>query len=215
MDGEVALIEAAREGDRGAFGQLVERYERPVFSLAYRMMGNASDAEDAAQEAFFKAFRALGSYDAGRSFSTWLLSITAHHCIDRIRRRKNNEVSLDGMPQYRWQPGTSVDPQVAAERSGEAETVRAGLAALPEDYRVVVVLRYWHDLGYSEIASILGESESAIKSRLHRARRRLAEFLLEVDALPPARPADSGRGGAPAFSAAEGRSTCSAIAPAT
>jgi RNA polymerase sigma-70 factor (ECF subfamily) len=188
---EAEFVRAARAGDRDAFGRLVESYQRPVFSLAYRMLGSALEAEDAAQEAFLRAYRALGSYDASRPFSTWLLSITAHHCIDRIRRRRMQEVSLEALPACRAELSLDGNPEATAERDGEAERVRCGLASLPEGYRVVVVLRYWHDLGYGEIAGILGESESAVKSRLHRARRRLAEFL------PEAAPAASGAPGAP------------------
>ena len=82
MNKEIAWVDAAVAGDTRAFDRLVERYQKPVFSLAFRMLGNRDEAEDAAQEAFLKAYRALGSYDRRRSFSTWLLSITAHHCID-------------------------------------------------------------------------------------------------------------------------------------
>jgi RNA polymerase sigma-70 factor (ECF subfamily) len=209
------LVHAARNGDRQAFGRLVDLYQRSVYSLAYRMLGNATDAEDAAQEAFLRAFRSLGGYDASRAFSTWILSIAAHYCIDRIRRRRMTEVSLDAVAPLRWNPPAQADPEARVDRAADAERVRAGLAALPEDYRAVVILRYWHDMGYGEIAAILGESESAIKSRLHRARRRLAEFLPAGEGQADSRaegsraePADGAR------RAPEGRSPCSATAPA-
>lgn len=176
MTSEVDLVCAARDGDRRAFGALVERYERPIFSLAYRMLGNAEDAEDAAQESFLRAYRSLGSYDFHRPFSTWLLSIAAHFCIDRLRRRRA-VVSLDELPTWRQVPGDGVDPEHAAETVDEGDRVQASLRALPDDYRAVLVLRYWHDLSYAEIAAMFGETESAIKSRLHRARLSMAELL--------------------------------------
>lgn len=208
MDSEAAWVDAARAGDRDAFAQLVEMYKKPVYNLAYRMLGNQRDAEDASQEAFLRAYRALGAYDRARSFSTWLLSITAHHCIDRLRRRKGNEISLDGLPTWRWVPAEAVDPQRAAERSDQADRVLGLLDDLPEDYRLVIVLRYWHDLGYAEIASVIGESESAVKSRLHRARRRLAEALAEMES------AGDGEGASSPVPAG-GKSPCSAIMPAS
>lgn len=174
---EQACVLAARSGDRRAFEALIARYERPVYNLALRMLGRAEDAEDAGQEVFLKAYRALSAYDTGRPFSTWLLSIAAHHCIDRIRRRRMQEVSLDALPPWRQVAAQTPDPEDAAVSEDHSSRVRQYLQLLPEDYRVVVVLRYWHDFGYAEIAALTGESESAIKSRLHRARRQLAEHM--------------------------------------
>jgi RNA polymerase sigma-70 factor (ECF subfamily) len=141
------------------------------------MLGSTSDAEDAAQESFVRAFQALNRYDSKRPFATWLLSIASHHCIDRLRRRRLAEVSLDSLPPWRWLPGGTVDPEEAASDALEADRIGRLLLQLPGEYRLVIVLRYWHDLGYAEIAEILGETETAVKSRLHRARRLLAASL--------------------------------------
>lgn len=189
---DAQLVHAARAGDRRAFEALVQRFERPVFNLALRMLGRYEDAEDAAQDVFIKAHRALSAYDANRPFSTWLLSIAAHHCIDRIRRRRLQEVSLDAMPPWRQPAARSIDPEDEAIYQDHASRVKAVLQKLPDDHRLVVVLLYWHDFGYAEIAELTGESESAIKSRLHRARRQLARLLTDGDdaaldvAAPPA-----------------------------
>jgi len=177
MESDVFWVEAARGGNQIAFGHLVRRYQRPVYSLCLRMLRSPNEAEDAAQETFLKAYRALESYDEARSFSTWLLAIASHHCIDRLRRRRVTEVSLDALPPWRWLPGRSVDPEAAAARAEQADNIGQLLASLPSDYRLVIVLRYWHDLGYAEIAELLGDTESAIKSRLHRARRLLASAM--------------------------------------
>jgi RNA polymerase sigma-70 factor (ECF subfamily) len=187
MTSDTTLALAARDGDLQAFSELVTRYQRAVFSLCYRMLGgHVPDAEDAAQEAFLRAFRALGAYDPARSFSTWLLSITAHHCIDRIRRRPDNVVSLDALPPWRWKPADGPDPEAEAVRADESAHIARLLETLPEDYRLVIVLRYWHDLGYEEIAGVLGDTESAVKSRLHRARRQLAAAMAAESARPTA-----------------------------
>lgn len=176
LDDEATWIAEARRGDRRAFGRLVEVYQRPVYNLAYRMVG-AAEAEDAAQEAFLRAFKALGAYDVERKFSTWLLSITAHHCIDRLRRRRHDALSLDALPPWRQPAARMESPESVAARALEADRIQLLLELLPEDYRLVIVLRYWHDLGYAEIAELTAESVPAIKSRLHRARRQLAEAL--------------------------------------
>jgi RNA polymerase sigma-70 factor, ECF subfamily len=212
MTTEADLVSAARDGDRQAFAGLVERYGRPIYSLAYRMLGNAEDAEDAAQETFLRAYRSLRAYDFRRPFSTWMLSIAAHHCIDCLRRRRA-VVSLDDAPSWRQVPSDGIDPDRAAEDADEAERIEAGLLALPDDYRLVLVLRYWHDLGYSDMASVFGETESAIKSRLHRARRQLADVLTQAGAINGA---SGSRHVSGAASAADGRrEPCSVISPAT
>ena len=95
MDQEQGWIEAARQGDRNAFGCLVQVYQGPVYNLTYRMLGDPEEAEDAAQEAFLRAYRKLDSYDPTRKFSTWLLSIASHHCIDLLRRRRLTWLSLE------------------------------------------------------------------------------------------------------------------------
>jgi len=177
---EQDLIERARAGDIEAFGDLVRLYERPVFNLAYRMLGDSSEAEDASQEAFIKAYSNLQRYDPERSFKTWLLSITSHHCVDRLRKRRVNFLSLD-------EPLAPHPALVSHEDSPEQQTILHERSAfiqdlldtLSEEYRLVLILRYWYDLSYLEMATLLETSESAIKSRLFRARQLLAKQLQE------------------------------------
>ncbi len=99
MEAQEALwITKALDGDDSAFGQLVEQYQRPVFSLCYRMLGNSNAAEDAAQESFLRAYTHLKRYDPKRSFATWLLSIASHYCIDQMRKRRLDTISTDALP---------------------------------------------------------------------------------------------------------------------
>lgn len=214
MTTERALVEAARAGEHSAFAQLVELYQRPVYNLAFRMLGNPRDAEDASQESFLKAFRALDRYDCRRSFSTWLLAVTAHHCIDRLRRRRLKLVSLDALPPWRWVPVDTVDPEHSAQKSDRQDLIGRLLEGLPDDYRLVLVLRYWHDLGYAEIADMLGDTESAVKSRLHRARRQMAARLEAEYADDEGRTDGSGRHTEPQ-AAEEGIGQCTAMMPAS
>lgn len=164
-------IERARAGDAEAFSVLVDRYQKPVFNLCYRMLHNSQDADDAAQEAFLKAYRGLKKYDERRPFLTWLLSITAHHCIDRLRRKRLQLVSLEALGGWH-SPGEGPEPML--ERRQQSERLEAALRQLGATDRAAVILRYWNEMPYTEIAEVLSLTVSAVKSRLHRAKRQLA-----------------------------------------
>jgi RNA polymerase sigma-70 factor (ECF subfamily) len=165
-------IAAAQGGDDLAFARLVEHYAKPVHNLCYRMLGDPADAEDAAQETFLKAYQKLKSYDPLRSFPTWLLSIGAHHCIDQLRRRRFKLISLDAV--HRRPAGRASQPERQAEHAREQALVQAELAKLRPHERAAIVMHYWYDFSYPEIGAALGLSVSAVKSRMHRARRILA-----------------------------------------
>jgi RNA polymerase sigma-70 factor (ECF subfamily) len=172
---EALWLKRARSGDEAAFALLVEAYERPVFNLCYRMLGDGAEAEDAAQETFLKAHRGLFRHDPSRPFRPWLLSIASHHCIDRLRRRRLQLTSLEDLQGEQVPAAPNPGPEAMAierEQRGRVQQMLAGLA--PKE-RAAVVLRYWYDLSYVEIGQALSLSESAVKSRLHRARRQLAE----------------------------------------
>jgi RNA polymerase sigma-70 factor (ECF subfamily) len=178
MDQERAWIEQALRGDHEAFGQLVRAYERPVYNLAYRMLGDSAEAEDAAQETFLRAYNKLATYQPGRKFVNWLLSIASHHCIDRLRRKSRApQLSLDGPMPPQWLTSNSPRPDQAVDKKQRRERVRQVLNTLPADYRAAVVLRYWYGMSYREIATTMDTTESAIKSRLHRARRMMAQQM--------------------------------------
>jgi RNA polymerase sigma-70 factor (ECF subfamily) len=178
MDQERAWIERALQGDCAAFGKLVRAYERPVYNLTYRMLGDPAEAEDAAQETFVRAYTKLATYQPGRKFVNWLLSIASHHCIDRLRKRgRSPQLSLDGPLPPQWLASSAPSPGETVDKKQRREWVRQSLDALPPAYRAAIVLRYWYDMSYREIASVMDTTESAVKSRLHRARRMLAQQL--------------------------------------
>ena len=172
---EIGWVDQALRGDRAAFGQLMHRYAGAVYNLAYRMLGSAEDAEDASQEIFLRTYTRLASFDRQRRFSTWLLSIGSNYCIDRLRRRRFSWLTLDdaafALPSKERSP-----ERIALDHEQQAIIQRA-LQQLPENYRMVTVLRYWSDLSYEEIANVTGLPESTIKTRLHRARHMLAKAL--------------------------------------
>jgi RNA polymerase sigma-70 factor (ECF subfamily) len=190
VENEQVWLEQARQGDKQAFGKLIEAYQTPVFNLAYRMLHNSREAEEAAQEAFIRAYTRLDSYDPSKKFSTWILSITSNYCIDLLRKRRAVLLSIDEpLPPH---PALMTDGQHRPENqvmiNEQQELVQSLLDELPEDYRQTVVLRYWYDLSYDEIAEMMNTSVGAIKSRLFRARRQLAEISMERELTPALQP---------------------------
>ncbi len=175
---ELKWIRQALSGDSEAFVQLIEVYQRSVFNLCYRMLGNTEDAEDASQETFLRAFHALGKYDQKLSFATWLLSIAAHYCIDQIRKRKMTVFSLEDLPYVEFTDHDPL-PESTVSLREDQQRVQQLLKTLTETDRAAIILYYWYDFSYEEIAQSLSLTVSAVKSRLHRARRALAESWLE------------------------------------
>ncbi|HEY5984149.1 MAG TPA: sigma-70 family RNA polymerase sigma factor [Anaerolineales bacterium] len=183
MKDESALVTQAQHGSEEAFTQLVEAYQMHVYNLCYRMLGEAQSAEDAAQETFLRAFQHLHRYDHGRPFATWLLSIAAHYCIDRLRRRRFSFTSIDEDDDGRTMelPDTAAPaPEAEAMRREERERLQGYLQQLNSVDRAAIVLRYWHDYSEVEIARTLNLTVSAVKSRLHRARRELGTCWQEA-----------------------------------
>jgi RNA polymerase sigma-70 factor (ECF subfamily) len=172
---EALLIEAAKGGDQEAFRQIVERYQGAVYNLAYRMLGDPEEAEDAAQEIFVRLYRQLGRYDPERKFSTWTLAIATNYCIDQLRRRRMQLVPLENI--IPWARARDAGPEGEALSRESRDEVQRLLKQLPEKYRAPLVLRYWEDLSCAEIAEILGVPEGTIKTQIHRARKQLGKML--------------------------------------
>lgn len=177
-DVEKEWLQQALHGDANAFGQLVEVYNQPVYNLCFRMLGDPYEAEDAAQEAFLRAYKFLKRYDITRSFSTWLLSIAAHYCIDLIRKRRIWFIPIDTLD-YREIRDPSPNPESSLSISEDQQQIQSLLESLSPTDRAAVVMRYWYDFSYDEISNTLNLSLSAVKSRLHRARRTLAQSWSE------------------------------------
>jgi RNA polymerase sigma-70 factor, ECF subfamily len=178
VDSDRLWVEQARAGDQQAFGELVRAHQHAVYNLAYRMLNDRTEAEDAAQETFLRAYTNLDRYDSERPFRTWLLSITSNHCIDRLRKRRLTWLSIEEpLPPHPSLNSDEVEPEDAAIMNERDVLIQHLLAELSPEYRAAVVLRYWYDLSYEEIAEMLDTTESAIKSRLFRARQSLAEKM--------------------------------------
>lgn len=186
---EAQWIADARAGDKNAFANLVERYQKPVYSVCYRMLGTPTAAEDAAQEAFIRAYQALDRYDPTRSFATWLLSIASNYSIDQLRKKKVTILSIDN-EKHAWlaPPDPGPNPEKAALEKEKQALVQTILGELSDIDRAAVVLQFWHDYSYEEIAETLDISSSAVKSRLFRARKLMAEKWQEMQMEQPLKP---------------------------
>lgn len=177
------LVARALAGSERAFGDLVRRYERPIFSLIVRMVHDASIAEDVAQETFLKAFRRLDTFDPTRKFSSWLFKIAHNATLDHLRRP-----SLDTLPLEAHDDGEadfasvladekSESPEAGAGRYDLARALDRGLRGLRPDYAEVLLLRFRQGLSYQEIAEVTGQPLGTVKTNIHRARKELATAL--------------------------------------
>ena len=166
-------IAQVKAGDRTAFSQIVEKYQQPVYNICYHMLKNAEEAEDAAQEVFLRVYSKLDTYDDERQFSTWLFSIASHYCLDRWKKRQFQLVSWDDL-KYCLSEQKTIQPEKALLEAEATQEVHDLLQTLQPDYRLVIILKYWHTMSYEEIANTLGTTVSTIKSKLFRARNMLA-----------------------------------------
>ena len=183
MNDELTWVIQAQQGNDEAFTRLVEEHQTHVYNLCYRMLGEPEAAEDAAQESFLRAYQNLHRFDQSRPFATWLLSIAAHYCIDRLRRRKLSIFSLDEENDdgstYEIADPASPDPEVESVKREDRDRLHILLKDLDETDRAAVIMRYWYDYSEIEIAESLRLTVSAVKSRLHRSRRALAGMWQE------------------------------------
>ncbi len=174
---DTVLVEMSLADNQDAFSTLVERYKDAVQNLAYRMLGNVTEAEDVTQESFVRAYTQLATYKPAHKFSTWLLSIASHLAIDQLRRRRFLALPLEDVPFLEWIVDAGTGPEQSALQGEQQDEIQTYLQRLPGKYRVVIVLRYWYDLSYEEIAKMLNLTPALVKARLHRARELLARYM--------------------------------------
>jgi RNA polymerase sigma-70 factor (ECF subfamily) len=189
---DVELVRGALEGSESAFREIVQRYQRPIYGLIVRMVRDPARAEELAQDAFVKAFRALHTYDVQRKFSAWLLTIAHHVAIDDLRKgtlaTEPLEEMTDGGERTReFADNSAATPAAIAERVELAAALQKAIARLRPDYREVVALRYERELDYDEIVDITGLPMGTVKSTLHRARKELAAHMENLGWSPTTR----------------------------
>ena len=189
---EKAFILAAQKGDVSAFNQLVRAYQTRVYQTAFRVLGDGASAEDATQDAFVSAFKHIREYRGG-SFKAWLLRIVTNACYDQLRvKQRRPTASLDALLIDPDDPAPGVDraapesPQEFAERRELGDAIQRGLATLPPDQRVTLVLTDIEGFSYDEVAAATGANLGTVKSRLSRARAALRDFMIAQEELLPA-----------------------------
>jgi RNA polymerase sigma-70 factor (ECF subfamily) len=184
---DVDLIERCLKEEGAAWDQIVARYRRKVFHIAYKFTGRHAEAEDLMQEILLKVFKSLDKFNQDADFSTWLGSVARNYCIDHYRASKREkEVLVDDLVAFDLAVSTSgVNPQRALEDRDRRSFLRRGLDSLPEKLREAVVLRDLQGLSYNEMAGRLHLPEGTVKSRINRGREELARLLLRAQQPKP------------------------------
>ena len=165
------LVQRCLAGDREAFGEIVSRYERPLYHVALRTLRDSEDARDATQSAFVKAWINLGQFDRSRRLFSWLYRIALNESLNRLRMRRRQE------PLDERLVDTGRSPDEGAEQVEERRQLEQAMTQLSDAHREVLVLRHWLQLSYEEIADAIGVPSKTVKSRLFSARTRLGEVL--------------------------------------
>jgi RNA polymerase sigma-70 factor, ECF subfamily len=174
---ECNLAQRAVQGDREAFGELVQLHQTGVYNAAYRMTGNRQEAEDIAQEAFLRAFRSIRTLDPARPPGPWFRKIAVNVCLNQYERHPARKLNEETHPS---RPTSDPGPETQTVEREHSRQVRSALLMLPLRYRAVLELRHFEELTYAEIAELLNRPLSDVKSDLFRARRALAKHLKEL-----------------------------------
>jgi RNA polymerase sigma factor (sigma-70 family) len=178
------LVERAKQADEKAFAELMQRYKKPVYHMILKMVRNVDDAEDLTIEAFAKAFKNLKKFNPDFTFSTWLFRIATNNCIDFIRKKKLETMSINNT--FKDDNGDNVDleikdvnldPQEEAIKGEKIDIIQAIVTKLPPKYQVLVKLRYFQELSYEEIAIEIDAPLGTVKAQLHRARELLYDLV--------------------------------------
>jgi len=174
---ELKIIERVQQGDTKAFSYLVGKYQDVVFSIALKVLKNREDAEEMAQETFIKAYRSMASFRGRSKFSTWLFSIAYNTCITSVRKKKIRTKSIDDVQVN--------DEEENWDKSGLSEEERSkmlemALKRLPEEEYTMILLFYYEDLGIEDVSKVMGLTESNVKVRLFRARKKLHAIMHEL-----------------------------------
>lgn len=181
LDPDAALMLRVKQGDMGAFAELVDKYKQAVSNLVYRMIRDATEAEDLAQVAFLQVYKSAHRYEVSSKFSTWMFTIARNLCLNEIRRRSRHRAdSLDAphpehedQPLQQYEDKKTFSPPESLLHGELEEKIQEALAELPENQRTAIVLCRGDELSYEDIAQVLGCSVSATKSLIHRGRETL------------------------------------------
>lgn len=181
---EIWLVEQSRNGNVDAFEELIRDYKKIAYNIAFKILQDIEDAEDASQEALIKIFKSIQNFNMESSFKSWMYRIVVNTCIDFQRKKKINAVSIDedidlgeNMPLHREIADDSGNPDVLVEKNFNSKLINDALNKLEDDTKTIIILRDIQGFSYSEISEILSCNLGTVKSRLNRARRNLKEIL--------------------------------------
>ena len=180
VEDDAVLVRRCLSGDESGMRSLVERFHGLVYALCYRMLRHREDAEDVAQDVFFRAFRSLHRWDAARPLKPWLLAIAANRCRTTLEKRSRYPVAVEEIGQFACEG-------VSAPAADLGEELQRAVERLREEYRLCFVLFHHQELSCAEIGEILGCPQGTVKTWLHRARRELAEHLQRRGVVPDGR----------------------------
>ena len=178
-DRDLRWVQAARGGDRRAFGQLVDAYQRRVYAIAFGIVRDRDEAWDVAQEAFVKAYQNLSRFEGSSAFYTWLYRIAYNVSIDHVRDRQRRRATQDE-PETLHERAVGAGPEhpeTVRDRKELARVLEAAMAQVSEKHRAIIVLREVEGLSYEEMADVLGVSKGTVMSRLFHARQNLQKIL--------------------------------------
>lgn len=177
------LLRRALEGDIGAFEELVGANQKRIYNLCYRMMGNYEDAQDMSQEAFIKAFKNLRKFQLKCAFSTWMYRIAVNTCLDELRKRKNKNLSIDEL----GEAGLAIKDEKMgdiAEKTALKNDIVSALNKLQDKDKTIIILKDVEGKSYEDIAAILACPVGTVRSRLNRARKKLAQICIDMELYP-------------------------------
>jgi RNA polymerase sigma-70 factor, ECF subfamily len=174
---DAECVRRVQEGDTEAFGILVQRHQKAIFNLLYRILGDYDDAAEVAQEAFLSAYRSIKSFRGDASFATWLYRIAVNHANTRRKSHAAGQERGAAMESLAGPPDGDSDPAAALEQKETRQRVQAALDGLSTEDATIIVLRDLQDIPYETVAATLGIPVGTVKSRLHRARRALKDRL--------------------------------------
>jgi len=185
LDPDAALMLRVKRGDTAAFASLVEKYKQPIINLCWRTLGDATEAEDLAQNAFVQAYKSASRYEPSAKFSTWLFTIARNLCLNEIRRRSRHPADSldqtyedsDDQPMHQVEDRRVTAPPDQLLRGELEQKVEEAILSLPENQRMALLLCRQDELSYEEMAKILECSVSAVKSLIHRGRETIKQKL--------------------------------------
>ena len=172
---DIDLIKACLNGNNDAFSELVTRYKKLIYNVVYNMINDKQEINDIAQEVFIRIYRSLGRYNPEYKFSTWSVKIATNFCLDVLRKKRVDTVSIEDLVSVSSNVDTPEEQYVSKERSAK---IREAVDELPEKYRVPVILFHKNGLSYEEMTKIMNEPMTIIKNRLYRGRLMLKDKLL-------------------------------------